>query len=289
MKVFLSHTSNDKPFVRKIASILDVHGVEYWIDEAEIKVGDSLIGKIRSGIDGCDYLAAFISNESCNSAWVTKELDVAMNLEIAGKSMVVLPIRMDQSEMPGFLFGKFYADFSDNSKFQESAKRLIESLGIVFNPHCFDDEFKGHDLYSATRKTSNFGLPIFRTPLHRPFQYIGMNIQDAAKSLGVEVNEYGNFHVDQQNCKMLAETEGNFISFIQVEILSTSPHKQSQEFDSVPILGAFSINPAELQLISTQTHCHIYSDHKRKIQVSISCDLDDGPLSIAFSAKYYGK
>ena len=51
MKIFLSHTSKDKPFVRKIASILDVHGVNYWLDEAEIKVGDSLIGKIRSGID----------------------------------------------------------------------------------------------------------------------------------------------------------------------------------------------------------------------------------------------
>ena len=212
-----------------------------------------------------------------------------MNLEIAGKPIVVLPILMDNSEMPGFLLGKFYADFSNESKLHDSARRLVESLGIVFNPLSLDERFSGHDLYSAINKTINHRLPIFRTPLHRPFQYIGMTIKDASKALGVEVNEYGDFHVNQQNCKMLVETEGNFVSFIQIEILATAPHKQNQDFDSIPILGAFSINPAELELISKKTHFHKYSDHKRKIQVSVSCDLDDGPLSIGFGSKYYGQ
>ncbi|PEU28639.1 hypothetical protein CN532_11480 [Bacillus wiedmannii] len=54
--VFLSHSSKDKFFVRKLAERLIHSGVEVWIDEAEIKIGDSLIEKISQGIKGADYL-----------------------------------------------------------------------------------------------------------------------------------------------------------------------------------------------------------------------------------------
>jgi len=46
--VFLSHNHADKPFVRRLAADLDNQGIPYWLDEAEIKVGESLIEKIRS-------------------------------------------------------------------------------------------------------------------------------------------------------------------------------------------------------------------------------------------------
>jgi hypothetical protein len=49
VSVFLSHNEKDKPFVKKLARDLDSHGVKYWLDEAEINVGDSLIEKIRFG------------------------------------------------------------------------------------------------------------------------------------------------------------------------------------------------------------------------------------------------
>lgn len=46
--IFLSHTSSDKPFVRKLKNDLEIHGVEnIWIDEAEIEIGDSLTKKSK--------------------------------------------------------------------------------------------------------------------------------------------------------------------------------------------------------------------------------------------------
>ena len=45
--IFLSHNSVDKPFVRKLANDLRRRGHYAWVDEAEIKVGDSLIDKIE--------------------------------------------------------------------------------------------------------------------------------------------------------------------------------------------------------------------------------------------------
>lgn len=85
IRVFLSHNHNDKPFVRKLARDLENHGVRYWLDEAEMKIGDSLIQKIREGIDSVDYFAVVLSPDSINAPWVVNELDVAMNYQISGK------------------------------------------------------------------------------------------------------------------------------------------------------------------------------------------------------------
>lgn len=43
--IFLSHNSKDKEFVRRLANRLESYGVKVWVDEAEIKVGESLIKK----------------------------------------------------------------------------------------------------------------------------------------------------------------------------------------------------------------------------------------------------
>ncbi len=46
--VFISHSQRDKPFVRKLASVLAANGVRAWVDETEIMVGESLLEKISS-------------------------------------------------------------------------------------------------------------------------------------------------------------------------------------------------------------------------------------------------
>lgn len=105
-KIFLSHTSSDKPFVRKLAADLRNNGHTVWIDEAEINIGDTLIGKIREGLDSVDYVAAVLSNASIQSELVKKELEIASNKEIKQKKIIILPLIIENVEMPGFLEGK---------------------------------------------------------------------------------------------------------------------------------------------------------------------------------------
>ena len=128
-KIFLSHTSTDKPFVRKLAADLRNHGHTVWIDEAEINIGDSLISKIREGLDAVDFVAVVLSNASIKSEWVKKELEIASNREIEEKKVVVLPIIIEHVDLPGFLKGKLYGDFSDEKDYTEKLKLLLRSLG----------------------------------------------------------------------------------------------------------------------------------------------------------------
>ncbi|WP_219582778.1 hypothetical protein [Vibrio parahaemolyticus] len=134
----------------------------------------------------------------------------------------------------------------------------------------------------------SYRLPLLSAPFHRPYQYIGMQINRAEAAIGVKANDVGNIIVENDECKMLLEAEGNFISFVDVSIKRTAPHYQKQEFDSEPILGALSIGLSELELVKKQTHFHSYYDYRRQLKVSVACQYDTAPISVGFSAKYYG-
>jgi len=127
--IFLSHSHADKPFARKLASSLRKAGHSVWIDEAEIDIGDSLVEKIREGLDQVDYVAAILSEASISSPWVTKELDIASNREIEEGRVVVLPLLVQKVELPGFLKGKFYGDFTDEEQYENILGLLLRKLG----------------------------------------------------------------------------------------------------------------------------------------------------------------
>jgi hypothetical protein len=286
--VFLSHNKEDKAFVRQLARDLDNHGVKFWLDEAEINVGDSLIEKIRSGLDEVDYVAVVLSPNSIASPWVQREVDVAMNQEISGKKVKVLPILYRQCELPGFLLGKAYADFTEESQYEDAFAKLIRSIGVVFNKRALEVNFSGATLGEASDNATIINLPMLHKPFHRPFQYIGMSIASASESVGQAPNKVGNIIVENDDCSMLLEAEGNFINYVDVDLKGTEPHFLTQEFDSEPLLGALSINPSELELVRKQTHYHTYYDHRKKLKISVYCSDDGMPLSVGFSAKYYG-
>lgn len=129
--IFLSHSHADKSFVNKLAKDLRRSGYYVWTDDAEIKIGDSLIQKIREGIDKVAYVGAVISHNSINSEWVRKELDIAMNQEIEGRKVKVLPLLLDDVELPGFLKGKRYADFRDKRLYNKSLNEIKKRLDEV--------------------------------------------------------------------------------------------------------------------------------------------------------------
>lgn len=288
VSIFLSHNVKDKPFVKKLARDLDNHGVKYWLDEAEIKIGDSLIEKIRSGIDDMDFVAVILSPNSIASPWVQREVDVAMSQEISSKKVKVLPIMLKDCELPGFLLGKFYADFTKPSSYEEAFKKLTASIGVVFNKNAMESSRTAIHLGEALDKATLINLPLFSKPFHRPFQYMGMTIARAAKATGATPNNVGNIIIDSDECHMLLEAEGNLINFVEVDIKKTAPHYLNQEFDSEPVLGALSINPSELELVRKKTHYHTYYDHRKQLKISVSCLYDEAPLTVGFSAKYYG-
>ncbi|MDJ1008194.1 MAG: toll/interleukin-1 receptor domain-containing protein [Paracoccaceae bacterium] len=128
--VFISHSWSDKPLARRLAITLRRASISVWLDEAEIKIGDSLIEKIREGIETVDYVVAVLSDHANQSEWVKRELEIAINEEISGKKVKVLPVLADECEVPAFLRGKLYADMSSDEKYLDALEMLFRRLDV---------------------------------------------------------------------------------------------------------------------------------------------------------------
>lgn len=129
-RVFLSHNWQDKSVARLTAHKPNARGIGVLLDEAEIKLGDSLTQNISSGIDEVEYVVALVSQSSINSGWVGKELDIAMNQEIENRRVKLLAVRLDDSDLPLFLRGKLYADLRSPKNIEAVTATIEASLQV---------------------------------------------------------------------------------------------------------------------------------------------------------------
>lgn len=123
---FLSHSSKDKGFVRKLAADLVANGVRVWIDEQRILVGDSIPEKIAQGLAESDFFLIVVSRNSAESSWVKKELNNALVHEIERRKVVVLPIKLDEVMMPESINDKLYADL--RGSYDDGLKGLLQAI-----------------------------------------------------------------------------------------------------------------------------------------------------------------
>jgi hypothetical protein len=64
--IFLSHNHKNREFAQRLGNWLRNYGARVWIDEVEMKVGDSLLRKIEAGIAGVQFLGVVLSPHSVN-------------------------------------------------------------------------------------------------------------------------------------------------------------------------------------------------------------------------------
>ena len=109
--VFLIHDVLVKPFARQLAIDLSLAGATVWLDEAEIGAVDSLTSKIDEENLGDVYLAIIINAKFGPSDWVQREIEIALNQEIAGIRIKLLPLLYSDCTIPAFMANKLCADF----------------------------------------------------------------------------------------------------------------------------------------------------------------------------------
>ncbi|MGN6369285.1 MAG: toll/interleukin-1 receptor domain-containing protein [Phycisphaerae bacterium] len=124
--VFISHSSKDKPFIRRLTSDLTKSDVKVWLDEQNIMVGDSISERISQALAKSDFFVITISKHSTGSDWVQRELNASIMAELSKRSIHILPIRLDDSPMPTLLTDKMYADFS--TSYDEGLKKLVYAI-----------------------------------------------------------------------------------------------------------------------------------------------------------------
>lgn len=90
--IFISHASEDKDVVvRPLAEQLRQRGLRVWMDETEIKLGDSLRRSIDHGLSKSRYGLVVLSPDFFRKEWPQKELDGLVARE-DGTEKIILPV-----------------------------------------------------------------------------------------------------------------------------------------------------------------------------------------------------
>lgn len=111
-KVFLSHSSLDKSLVISVALDLKSKGIDTWLDASDILPGESIVKKIEEGLNQCDFILLFLSKNSVQSNWVTKEWETILWDEVNTNKVKIIPIKLDNCSIPKILQTKKYIDMS---------------------------------------------------------------------------------------------------------------------------------------------------------------------------------
>ena len=127
-KVFISHSTKDKVFVGRLARDLKKNDISTWIDDNEILIADSLPEKIENAIINSKYFIIVLSKNSIHSEWVNREIRIAVKEERDVGNVIVIPLIIDDCEIPLLLKNKLYAEFKYPYQYSKSLKKVISLL-----------------------------------------------------------------------------------------------------------------------------------------------------------------
>jgi hypothetical protein len=131
MSIFISYSHKDKDFVDKLGLKLVAKRIKVFIDRWEMKLGDSITNKIQDAITDASFLMVILSKNSIASDWCKREITTGLMLELDKRRIVVLPVLIEDCEIPLFLRDKFYADF--RTSFDDGLSTILESLSTMNN------------------------------------------------------------------------------------------------------------------------------------------------------------
>ena len=140
---FISYSSRDDEFARRLHADLQDNGVRCWFAPDDLRIGDKFRARIDEAIRLHDKLLLILSEDSVNSTWVEDEVESALEKERTAKERgeertVLFPIRLDSAVMETDAawaasirrtrhIGDF-TDWKDHDAYQESFQRLLRDL-----------------------------------------------------------------------------------------------------------------------------------------------------------------
>ncbi|GEM_PF-1171531 len=131
--IFISHRSSDKPWVRALARRLegiDIGGrnIRVWLDEAEIRPGQSIPGEINRGLETSRFIALVLTPDyfSSESGWTDAEWQAALFQDPAGREARVISLLVrDCPYIPVLLRHLDMIDFRNKRDFERSFIKLV--------------------------------------------------------------------------------------------------------------------------------------------------------------------
>jgi hypothetical protein len=128
-RAFISHAHTDKDFVGSLYSWLKERaGIPIWYDTYNLSTSATISTDIANAISQCRNMIIVLSNASLKSGWVDEEYNFAIGQRAKYKQFRIIPIRIEDCEIPGFLQTTKWIDIVDKKFDIKAALELITGL-----------------------------------------------------------------------------------------------------------------------------------------------------------------
>jgi TIR domain/Pentapeptide repeats (8 copies) len=134
---FISYSSNDEEFAKRLYSKLREHGLRIWFAPEDIQGGKKIHEQVDSAIRFYDRLLLVLSEHSINSKWVRDEIRRARKAEVRVGRRKLFPIKLTHYEALSE-WSSFYSDLAED---------VAEEIREYFIPDF--SNWKDHDAFEA--------------------------------------------------------------------------------------------------------------------------------------------
>jgi hypothetical protein len=131
MRVFVSHSPEDKEIVHRIIRRIKEAGHDVFGDSFRLRDGDNIHRRIGNELEKIDVLVLVISKNSFRSKWIQYEFSAIAFRQISRRESRILPVKIDSSDVPSYFASREHIDLSDN--FESGLDRLVDALGSIAN------------------------------------------------------------------------------------------------------------------------------------------------------------
>jgi len=98
--LFLSHASADKEeYVFPLTESLSARDITYWLDDAEISWGDSVVGKINEGLRDSQFALLCLSENFLLRPWPEAEMSAVLSIQNTKGIKSVLPLILNSKDI----------------------------------------------------------------------------------------------------------------------------------------------------------------------------------------------
>ncbi len=135
---FISYCSADVDFAQRLYDNLRENGVHCWFALKDMEIGDDIASIIDHSIRVHDCLLLVLSEASISSAWVAKEVRLALDKEKHSKGKVLFPIRLDDAvkgtteqwahDIKRKLHIGDFTDWKNHDSYQKAFEGLLRDL-----------------------------------------------------------------------------------------------------------------------------------------------------------------
>lgn len=134
LRVFLCHSSNDKPAVRELYKRLEAEGwIDPWLDEENLYPGQDWDLEIEKAVEAADAVIVFLSSNSVTKeGYVQRELRFVLRIaDFKPEGTVfVIPVRLDDCPLPRRLSMWQYVDNFPEERVDWAHERLLGGLKV---------------------------------------------------------------------------------------------------------------------------------------------------------------